>query len=159
MRWTILAMGKLKEPHWRAAADEYLKRLRSYRPIEVQELTDERADPGDAPARVAQVKGREAERILEQLKPGTRMVALWERGLNLDSVQLARRLAADETEGGRELAFVIGGANGLDARVLDRADWCLSLSSLTFPHQLARVVLLEQLYRVERILRQEPYHK
>lgn len=159
MRWTILAVGKLKEPHWRAAAEDYLRRMAPYRPIEVVELPDERADPGQSEALIAQARAREGERILAAVRPGAHLVAMWERGDQVGSEALAERLGALEQEGLQEAAFVIGGANGLDPRVLERARWRLGLSRLTLPHQLARVVLIEQLYRAERIRRREPYHK
>lgn len=159
MRWTILAVGKVKEAYWQAALAEYLKRLGPYRPVEVVELPDEKADPAQTPALIEQARRREGERILAALKPGAHLVALWENGEQLDSRALSERLARLDHEGAREAAFVIGGANGLDPAVLARADWKLGLSRLTLPHQLARVVLVEQLYRAERIRRGEPYHK
>ncbi|MEB3221537.1 MAG: 23S rRNA (pseudouridine(1915)-N(3))-methyltransferase RlmH [Candidatus Sericytochromatia bacterium] len=159
MRWTILAMGKLKEAHWRAAAAEYLKRLAPYRAVEVVELPDERADPGQSEALIAAARSREGDRILAALRPEAHVIAMWEQGEQLPSTELAARLAGLEHEGLREAAFVIGGANGLDPRVLARSTWKLGLSRLTLPHQLARVVLVEQLYRAERIRRLEPYHR
>lgn len=155
MRWTILAFGKLKEPYWQQAVAEYMKRLGPYRPVELVELPDERVEEG----REAMAMEREADRVLGSLKPGALLVALWERGEQLDSVALSRRLEALDHEGHREVVFVIGGANGLAQRVLERADWKLGLSRLTLPHQLARLFLVEQLYRAERIRRGEPYHK
>lgn len=155
MRWTILAFGKLKEPYWQAGVAEYLKRLGPYRPVELVELPDEKVDVG----REAIAKQREAERALAVLKPGAFVVALTERGEQPDSLALSERLAALDHEGFREVVFVIGGANGHDASLLARADWKLALGRLTFPHQLARLVLVEQLYRAERIRRGEPYHK
>lgn len=155
MRWTIAAFGKLKEAYWQQAADEYLKRLRPYRTLSLVELPDERLEAG----REAQAMQREAERVLALVKPGTYLIALTERGEQPDSEALSARLTAlDHTEH-REALFVIGGACGLAKDVLARADWRLGLSSLTMPHQLARVVLIEQLYRAERIRKGEPYHK
>lgn len=159
MRWTILALGKIKERYWADALAEYLKRLGPYRPVEVIELPDEKADPGQTPALIEQARRREGEKILAALRPGALLVAMWENGEQLGSEALAERLDLMERDGGREVAFVIGGANGLDPAVLARADWKLGLSRLTLPHQLARVVLVEQLYRAERIRRGEPYHK
>lgn len=163
MRWTIMAVGKLKEAHFLAGVAEYLKRLGPYRPVEVVEVPDEKIEPGlrgpQAAEREGQAMRREADRILNAVRPGAFLVALTERGEQIDSLALARRLEACEHEGHRELVFVLGGANGLDRTVLDRADWTLGLSRLTLPHQLARVFLLEQLYRAERIRRGEPYHR
>jgi 23S rRNA (pseudouridine1915-N3)-methyltransferase len=155
MRWTILAFGKLKEPYWQQGVAEYLKRLTPYRPVEVVELPDETVHEG----REAVAKQREGERVLQAIKPGAYVVAMWERGVQVDSVELSRRLEALDHEGHREVVFVIGGANGLDDSVIARADWKLGLSKLTLPHQLARLFLVEQLYRAERIRRKEPYHK
>jgi 23S rRNA (pseudouridine1915-N3)-methyltransferase len=159
MRWTIVAMGRLKEQYWRAAIEEYAKRLRPYRPLQVLELPDERADAAETPAQVALAMEREGEKILAQLKPQAPVIALWDRGEQLPSEALAQRLEALEQSGGGEVFFVIGGSYGLAPAVLKRATWHLGLSRLTLPHQLARVVLLEQLYRAERIRRQERYHK
>lgn len=155
MRWTILAFGKMKEPYWQQGLAEYLKRLGPYRPVELQELPDEKVDAG----REAQAMEREGERVLAALKPGSYLVAMWERGEQLDSPGLAAKLAKLDHEGHPEVVFVLGGANGLAPKVLARADWKLGLSKLTLPHQLARVFLVEQLYRAERIRRGEPYHK
>ncbi|MFN3428627.1 MAG: 23S rRNA (pseudouridine(1915)-N(3))-methyltransferase RlmH [Candidatus Sericytochromatia bacterium] len=155
MRWTILAFGKLKEPYWQQGVAEYLKRLTPYRPVEVVELPDETVHEG----RESVAKQREGERVLAAIKPGAYVVAMWERGAQVDSVELSRRLEALDHEGHREVVFVIGGANGLDDAVIHRADWKLGLSKLTLPHQLARLFLVEQLYRAERIRRKEPYHK
>jgi 23S rRNA (pseudouridine1915-N3)-methyltransferase len=155
MRWTILAFGKLKEPYWQQGVAEYLKRLTPYRPVELIELPDETVHEG----REASAMQKEGERVLAAVKPGAYLVAMWERGEQVDSVALSRKLEALDHEGHREVVFVIGGANGLDPAVIARADWKLGLSKLTLPHMLARVFLVEQLYRAERIRRKEPYHK
>jgi 23S rRNA (pseudouridine1915-N3)-methyltransferase len=155
MRWTIFAFGKLKEAYWQQSLAEYLKRLSPYRPIELQELPDERVEVGQEARAIA----REGERVLGALKEGSYLIALSERGEQLDSAAFSARLARLDHEGHTEIVFVIGGANGLSNAVLARANWQLGLSRLTLPHQLARVVLVEQLYRAERIRRGEPYHK
>ena len=155
MRWTIMAFGKLKEPYWQQATAEYLKRLGPYRPVELVELPDEKVDEG----RERQAMQREAERVSAALRPGAYLITLWERGEQVDSVGLSRKLEALDHEGYREVVFVIGGANGIDPDLLARADWKLGLSKLTMPHQMARLFLVEQLYRAERIRRGEPYHK
>lgn len=159
MRWTILAVGRLKERHWREAMDEYLKRMRPYRSVRVLEIPDERADAAESSAQIALASEREGERILAQIKPHSTLVALWDQGEQMRSEALAQRLETLEQSGGGELVFVLGGSYGLARPVLQRANWHMGLSRLTFPHQLARVVLIEQLYRAERIRRQEPYHK
>ncbi|HEY9723722.1 MAG TPA: 23S rRNA (pseudouridine(1915)-N(3))-methyltransferase RlmH [Oscillatoriaceae cyanobacterium] len=155
MRWTIAAFGKLKESYWQQAAAEYLKRLQPYRAVSVVELPDERVDAG----REEQAMQREAERALALVKPETYLVALSERGEQPDSPDLSARLTALDRGEHREVLFLIGGACGLAPGVLARANWRLGLSCMTMPHQLARVVLLEQLYRAERIRKGEPYHK
>ena len=155
MRWTIVAFGKLKEAHWQAAAAEYLKRLGPYRPVSVTELADERVSAGEEGRAVA----REGERLLAHVGPEAYLVALTEDGEQLGSEALSGRLALLDLEPHAGIVFAIGGANGLAPAVLARARWRLGLSRLTLPHQLARVLLCEQLYRAERIRRKEPYHK
>lgn len=155
MRWTILAFGKLKEACWQQGVAEYMKRLGPYRPVELRELPDERVESGGE----LRAKTREGEKVLSAIGPNTYLIALWERGEQVDSEALAERLAKLDHEGHSDAVFVIGGANGLSQEVLARADWKLGLSKMTMPHQLARVVLVEQLYRAERIRRGEPYHK
>lgn len=148
-----MAVGRLKEPFYRQGAEEYLARLQRYRPAKVVEVADAPVKAG----REAEALRQEAER-LRQACGNARIVALTERGESLTTRQLAARLEAQEAAGG-DLAFVIGGANGLEPGLEREAAWKLSLSPLTLPHQLARVVLLEQLYRVESLRRGEPYHR
>lgn len=148
-----MAVGKLKEPFYRQGAEEYLSRLQRYRPAKLVEVPDAPVRPG----READALKQEADKI-RQACGGARIVALTERGESLTTGQLAARLESLEASGG-DLAFVIGGANGLEPGLERSAAWKLSLSSLTLPHQLARVVLLEQLYRVESFRRGEPYHR
>lgn len=155
MKWTILALGKLKERYLAEGVSDFLKRLGPYRPVVMVELPDEKLDEKDA----AGARLREAERLRAAIKPGATVVALSERGEQVDSVVLARKLQALEADGGRELVFVIGSASGLDPAFEAAAHWRLGLSRLTLPHQMARLLLVEQLYRCERIRRNEPYHK
>ena len=153
MRILILAVGKLKERHWADAADEYIKRLGAYANVDIVELSD-RDISRDAVA----AKRVESESILKAIPAGYRVVALDERGKQHTSKQLASRIEDMMVGGTSSIAFVVGGSAGLDQAVLDRADERLSLSSMTFPHQMARVVLLEQVYRAFKIIRGEPYH-
>ncbi|MBM3274450.1 MAG: 23S rRNA (pseudouridine(1915)-N(3))-methyltransferase RlmH [Candidatus Sericytochromatia bacterium] len=153
MRWILVAVGKLKDAHYRDGAAEYLARLARSRPFKLVEISDAPVKPG----REAAALREEAERI-RLACGGARIVALTERGEQLSTSQLAAKLGAQEALGG-DLAFVIGGANGLEGDLERGADWQLALSALTLPHQLARVVLLEQLYRVETMRRGEPYHR
>ncbi len=154
MRLRIVAVGKLKEPYWRAAADEYLKRLRPYAKVEVTEVADR--DLGADERRAVEAEGAD---VMRALGPGTRVVALEIGGRAPTSEDLASWLDDLAGSGASDVTFVIGGAAGLAPPVLERADESLALSRLTLPHQLARVVLLEQLYRAFRIIRGEPYHR
>ncbi len=148
-----MAVGKLKEPFYRQGAEEYIARLQRYRPARLVEVPDATVKPGREPAALRQ----EGEKI-RQACGSARIVALTERGESLTTSLLAARLESLEATGG-DLAFVIGGANGLEPELEEAATWKLSLSALTLPHQLARLVLLEQLYRVESFRRGEPYHR
>lgn len=155
MRITIIAVGRLKERFWREAADEYLKRLGPYADVRIIEIADR--DPG---------RGGEAKAIAEEgaavcraLPAGAHVVTLEIGGKQLSSEGFSARLSALGLEGSSSVAFVIGGSHGLSAEVLARAHERLSLGAMTLPHNLARVVLLEQIYRAFRIARNEPYHK
>jgi 23S rRNA (pseudouridine1915-N3)-methyltransferase len=153
VRIRVAAVGRLKEAHWRAACDEYLKRLRPYASVEVTEVAD-RDITRDAPRAVA----AEGADLLRAIPESSYVVALDLSGPQVGSEAFSARLA-DLMVGGRsDMTFVIGGSAGLAPEVLRRSDELLSLSRMTLPHQLARVVLLEQLYRAFRIMRNEPYH-
>jgi 23S rRNA (pseudouridine1915-N3)-methyltransferase len=153
VRITLIAVGALKEPHWRAAADEYLKRLRPYATVSVVEVADR--DISRDPARAL---AEEGAGILKALPPGASVVALDSRGTQMSSEALAEWLQRRMVAGESTIAFVVGGSAGLAPEVLERAAERLSLGPMTLPHQLARVVLLEQLYRGFKIVRGEPYH-
>ncbi|HEX9092701.1 MAG TPA: 23S rRNA (pseudouridine(1915)-N(3))-methyltransferase RlmH [Coriobacteriia bacterium] len=153
MKLRILAVGKLKEPHWRAAADEYLKRLSRYATVEVTEVADR-----DLAAGAQRAMAAEAADLVRALPAGTRVVALDAAGGERSSEELAAWLEGCMVDGASDVTFVVGGSAGLAPEVLARADERLSLSRMTLPHQLCRVVLLEQLYRAFRIIRGEPYH-
>ena len=143
----------------RALADEYLKRLGRYGRYEEIELPD-LPEPGEGSASLEEkVKTREGEAILARIKPGDRVIALTIGGKTRSSEDLANHLQELKTAGCGRLVFVIGGSLGLGENVLARADEELSMSAMTFPHQLARVMLLEQLYRAEKISAGERYHK
>jgi len=155
MRITIVAVGRLKERFWREAADEYLKRLRSYADVRVVEVADR--DPGRGGE--AKAVAEEGADVLKALAPGTHVVTLEIGGTQLSSEGLSERLSALGLDGRSTIAFVVGGSHGLSPTVLARADERLSLGPMTLPHNLARIVLLEQVYRAFRIARGEPYHK
>jgi 23S rRNA (pseudouridine1915-N3)-methyltransferase len=153
MRIRLIAVGKLKEPYWRAACDEYLKRLGRYATVEVTEIADR--DLAAGLERAVELEGAD---VLRAVLPGTRVVALDVVGTERSSEDLAAWLERLMVDGDSDVTFVLGGSAGLADGVLQRADERVSLSRMTLPHQLCRVVLLEQVYRAFRIMRGEPYH-
>ena len=155
----MLCVGKLREPFWRDAAAEYLKRLSPFGKIRVLEIDEARLPDTPKPAQIAAALGQEGKRILEKLPKGAHVTALCVEGSEFTSEQLAGQLEKTAGDGVSELAFIIGGAWGLSPEVKSAAKTRLSLSRLTFPHQLARVLLLEQLYRAFSILSNGKYHK
>ena len=160
MSTAILCVGKMKEKPYRQMADEYLKRLGRYGKYEEIEIPDlPEPASGSSPALEEQLKTKEGEAILAKIRPGDRVIALTIGGKRRSSEELAKHLEELKTGGVSRLAFVIGGSLGLGGNVLARADEEMSMSPMTFPHQLARVMLLEQLYRAEKISAGERYHK
>lgn len=159
MRITIVCVGKLKEKYWQDAIAEYSKRLSRYHKLEIVELPDEKAPETMSPAQEEEVKKKEGERILKAIKDDAFVVALAIEGKGLTSEGLADFMAKKAVGGVSHMAFVIGGSLGLSKEDMKRADFALSFSAMTFPHQMMRVILLEQIYRAERINRKEPYHK
>ncbi|MDR3296589.1 MAG: 23S rRNA (pseudouridine(1915)-N(3))-methyltransferase RlmH [Clostridiales Family XIII bacterium] len=155
----VLCVGTLREPHWRDAADEYCKRLRKYCTLTIDDVKEERAPERLSPAEEDKVKEKEGTALLRRLSPESYAVALDLRGDALSSPELAEKLASLPHEGKSHVSFIIGGSLGLSEAVLARADLRLSFSRMTFPHQLMRIVLLEQIYRSFKILRNETYHK
>ena len=159
MNISIIVVGKLKEKYLKAGIDEYLKRLSSYAKIEIVEIPDEKAPEELSAAEMEQVKQKEGEKLLAKLSQDTYVIALAIDGKMKSSEELADSLDKLATYGKSKIAFVIGGSLGLSDEVLKRADEKLSFSKMTFPHQLMRLILLEQVYRAFRINRNEPYHK
>ncbi len=159
MRVSILCVGKLKEKPYRAMADEYLKRLGRYGRYTEVELPDLPEAQKASPAEEKQVKDREGEALLRAIRPGQRVIALTLTGKEYTSPEFAERLDSLAVQGIGDVAFVIGGSLGLSEAVLARADEELCLGRMTYPHQLARVMLLEQLYRAAKISAGERYHK
>jgi 23S rRNA (pseudouridine1915-N3)-methyltransferase len=155
----IVSVGKLKERYLVDGIAEYVKRLGPYAKVQVVEVPDEKAPESMSPAEEQQVKEREGERLLAQLRSDAFVVALAIDGQALSSEQLAQQLADLGTYGRSQVAFVIGGSLGLSSEVLERADMRLSFGRMTLPHQLMRLVLVEQIYRAFKINRREPYHK
>lgn len=159
MQIQIVCVGKLKEKYWVGAIEEYSKRLGGYARLEIRELPDEKTPDSMSPAEEEQVRVREGERILAALKPDALVVALAIDGETWTSEQLASVMDKQAVYGGGSISFVIGGSLGLSPAVLSRADKKLSFGRMTYPHQLMRVILLEQVYRGFKINRGEPYHK
>lgn len=159
MKITVLTVGKIKEKYFTAAIEEYAKRLGRYCKLEFIEVADEKTPDGASEALELQIKEKEGERILQKLPENAFLVVLAIDGKMLDSEELAQQMEAWNVSGISHIAFVIGGSLGLAPAVLKRADYRLSFSKMTFPHQLMKVVLLEQIYRSFRIRKHEPYHK
>lgn len=159
MKITVLTVGKMKEKYLRDAIAEYSKRLSRYCRLEIIEVADEKTPEGASAAEEQQIKKAEGERLLKKIKDSDYVTALAIDGKMLDSEELSEKLESLGVQGESSLVFVIGGSLGLSDEVLKRADFRLSFSKMTFPHQLMRVILLEQIYRGYRIMNGEPYHK
>jgi 23S rRNA (pseudouridine1915-N3)-methyltransferase len=154
-----VTVGKLKEKYLKQGIDEYVKRLSAYAKIEVIEVADEKAPEELSEMEMIQVKQKEGERILAKVAQDTYVIALAINGKLRSSEELADSLDKLATYGKSKIAFIIGGSLGLSEEVLSRANEHLSFSRMTFPHQLMRLILVEQIYRAFRINRGEPYHK
>jgi 23S rRNA (pseudouridine1915-N3)-methyltransferase len=159
MKITVVCVGKIKEKYLKMAIEEYSKRLSRYCKLEIIELSDEKTPDNASPAEELQIKKKEGERILKNIKDNAYVIALAIEGKMLTSEELADKMQQLCVKGESHLVFVIGGSLGLDSEVLDRADFKLSFSKMTFPHQVMRMILLEQVYRGYRIMSGEPYHK
>ncbi|TYS69450.1 23S rRNA (pseudouridine(1915)-N(3))-methyltransferase RlmH [Sutcliffiella horikoshii] len=159
MNISIITIGKLKEKYLKQGINEYLKRLSAYAKIDIVELPDEKAPEQLSDAEMEQVKNKEGERILGKISDDTHVIALAIEGKQRSSEELAKEMDKLATYGKSKVAFVIGGSLGLSGDVMKRANDTLSFSRMTFPHQLMKLILLEQVYRGFRINRGEPYHK
>ncbi|WP_026573801.1 23S rRNA (pseudouridine(1915)-N(3))-methyltransferase RlmH [Bacillus sp. UNC438CL73TsuS30] len=159
MNISIVTVGKLKEKYLKQGIDEYLKRLSAYAKVEVIDVADEKAPEELSESEMLQVKEKEGERILAKISQDAHVIALAINGKMQSSEQLADTLDKLATYGKSKIAFVIGGSLGLSDEVLRRSNEQLSFSKMTFPHQLMRLILVEQIYRAYRINRGEPYHK
>lgn len=156
----IVTVGKLRERYWQEAASDYVRRLRPYGRVEIVEIPEARIPDNASPAEEEKAMEQEAEGILARLKKQEGPVVVLDRkGKALDSLELAGWLGKQLLDGPSEITWIIGGSLGLDPSVLKRADLVLSFSRLTFPHQMMRIILLEQIYRSFRILHHDPYHK
>lgn len=159
MKITICCVGKIKEKFYSQAIEEYSKRLSKYCKLEIKEAADEKTPDSASDTVNMMIKEKEGDRLLSFIKDDSYVIALAIDGKMLDSVELSEKIDNLMLSGKSDIVFVIGGSLGLDKRVLDRADYKLSFSKMTFPHQLMRVILLEQIYRSFRIMKNEPYHK
>ncbi|MCT2537856.1 23S rRNA (pseudouridine(1915)-N(3))-methyltransferase RlmH [Aquibacillus koreensis] len=159
MKISIVTVGKLKEKYLKQGIQEYTKRLGAYATIDEKEVPDEKAPENMSEAEMEEVKRKEGERILSKITADTYVISLEINGAMLTSEKLAEKLDHLATHGKSKIAFVIGGSLGLSDEVQKRSDFALSFSKMTFPHQLMRLVLVEQIYRAFRINRNEPYHK
>lgn len=159
MRISVISVGKIKEKFFTDAIAEYSKRLSKYCKLEMMEVADEKAPENLSAKEEIQIKDKEGERILSKISDSAYVICLAIEGKQLTSEGLSEKMAELALNGDSHVAFVIGGSLGLSANVLKRADFKLSFSPMTFPHQLMKVILLEQVYRGFRIMKGEPYHK
>ena len=159
MKITVIAVGKIKEKFFTDAIAEYSKRLSRYCRLEMIQVADEKTPDGASEALERQIKEKEGEKILSHISDGAYVIALAIQGKMLSSEQLAEKIDRLGIHGQSQIVFIIGGSLGLSDEVLKKSDYQLSFSNMTFPHQLMRVVLLEQIYRSYRIISGEPYHK
>lgn len=156
---SILCVGKIKEKYLKDGISEYSKRLGRYCKLDIIEVGDEKTLDGASAALEEQIKNTEGEKLLKHIREDDYVIALAIDGKMLDSVELSKKMESLAVQGVSHLVFVIGGSLGLSDAILKRADYKLSFSKMTFPHQLMRMILLEQIYRGYRIMKGEPYHK
>ena len=159
MRINIVCVGKIKEKYLKLGIDEFKKRLSKYCKLEIIELEDEKAPENLSDKEMLMIKEKEGKKILSKIKDNSYVIALAIDGKNLSSEELAETINKLGVRGISNITFVIWGSLGLSDEVLSRADYKLSFSKMTFPHQLMRLILLEQVYRAYRINNGEPYHK
>ncbi|MDO5590395.1 MAG: 23S rRNA (pseudouridine(1915)-N(3))-methyltransferase RlmH [Lachnospiraceae bacterium] len=159
MKITVITVGKIKEKYLKDAIAEYSKRLSRYCKLEILEVTDEKTPDGASETVEENIRDKEGERILKLVKDDSYVITLEIGGKMLTSEELSDKMETLGIQGQSHLNFIIGGSIGLGKEVLKRSDYALSFSKMTFPHQLMRVILLEQIYRGYRIMNNEPYHK
>lgn len=159
MKISILCVGKVKEKFYRDAIDEFVKRLSRYCKLEIIEVADEKTDEQASETEIRLVKEKEGERLLKNIKDDAYVITLCIDGKQLDSEELSDKIEKLGISGVSHIYFVIGGSLGLSDQVIKRADFKLSFSKMTFPHQLMRMVLCEQVYRSFKINANESYHK
>ncbi len=159
MKITLITVGKIKEAYLKSAIAEYSKRPSAYCKLEIIEVADEKTPEQRSDHQTQGILSKEAERILKAVKEDSFVITLEIEGIQLSSEEFAEKMENLAVSGVSHITFIIGGSLGLGAEVRKRADFSLSFSKMTFPHQLMRVILLEQIYRSYRIIAGEPYHK
>lgn len=159
MKITVIAVGKIKEKFYIQAIEEYTKRLSRYCKLEIIQVADEKTTESSTETEMNLIKQKEADRILKRIPEDAYVISLEIQGKMFDSMEFAQKINTLGVSGISHIVFIIGGSLGLHSSVSDRADFKLSFSKMTFPHQLMRVILLEQIYRSYRIINHEPYHK
>lgn len=159
MKITVITVGKIKEKYLKDAIAEYSKRLSKYCKLEIIEVADEKTPDNASEVVEDSIRSKEAERILKYVKDDAYVITLEIGGKQLSSEELADKIDKLGIQGTSHIIFIIGGSIGLGKEVLNRSNYALSFSKMTFPHQLMRVILLEQVYRSYRIISNEPYHK
>ncbi len=159
MKITIVCVGKMKEKFYRDALSEYLKRMSRYCKLEIFEVSDEKTPEGAGAALEDQIKEKEGKRILEKIREDAFVCTLEITGKRFTSEEFAKWISGHMVNGTSNITFVIGGSLGLHKSVREKAHMALSFSDMTFPHQLMRVILMEQIYRAFKIISGEPYHK
>lgn len=159
MNITIISVGKIKEKYIKLGIDEYTKRLSRYCKINLIEVSDEKAPENLSEVEMELVKNKEGDYISKHLKEGMYIIALVIKGKMISSEELAEKFQELAIRGNSHITFIIGGSLGLSDEIIKKADFKLSFSQMTFPHQLMKLILLEQVYRGFRIIKGEPYHK
>lgn len=159
MEIKIIVVGKLKEKYLKNGIAEYLKRLKRYANLKIIEIKDEAASQTLSDAEIEQIKVVEGKRIIEKLPDRARVIALDLKGKQLTSEDFAEEINETMTYGTSQIAYIIGGSHGLSQEVLQKTDLKISFGKMTYPHQLMRLILVEQIYRAFKIIRNEPYHK
>ena len=159
MKITVLTVGKIKEKYLRDAIAEYTKRLSRYRKLEIIEVADEKTPDNASENAEEMIRQKEAERLLKYIREDAYLITLEIGGKQLTSEEFSEKIEKLGIQGNSHIIFVIGGSIGIGKAVLEKSDYALSFSKMTFPHQLMRVILLEQIYRGYRIMSGEPYHK
>lgn len=159
MKITLITVGKIKEKYLKDAIAEYSKRLSRYCKLEIVEVADEKTPDNASDTVEDAIRDKEGERILKYIKEDAYVITLEIAGKMLTSEEMAEKIEKLGVQGTSHIIFIIGGSIGLGREILKRSDYALSFSKMTFPHQLMRVILLEQIYRSYRIMNHEPYHK